>query len=54
MRYLGSVATRKHTMVGQKYFRVGGANDRLGWSKITKINSNSENFRGGKIAASPP
>jgi len=40
-----STATRKHNMVGRKYFKGEGANERLGWQKY-KINNNSKNFRG--------
>jgi len=44
-----SAATRKNTMVGQKYFIFwGGGNERLGgqtYTKYNKINNNSENFR---------
>jgi len=49
----GSVATRKHTIVGQKYFK-GGQTSVCGeqkYTKYNKININTENFKGGKIAA---
>jgi len=45
-----SAETRKHTMVGLKYFKGGERNVRLeeGWQKYTecnKTNNDSENFR---------
>jgi len=49
-----SAATRKHIMVGQKYFKgkqtffFGGEGE---YTKYKKLNSNSENFKGGEIAA---
>jgi len=47
-----SAATREQTMVGQKYFKGDRANERLGGgNKYNKINNNSENFMGDKIAA---
>jgi len=44
-------ATRKHTMVGQKYFKGGGERHTFGGNstKHNKINNNTENFSGGKI-----
>jgi len=50
----GRAATRKHTMAGQKYFR--GANIRLegpNYAEYNKINNNSENFRGARMALPP-
>jgi len=49
-----SAATRKHTMVGQKYFKERGQTSVMEGQKYTtynKINNNSENFRRSKIAA---
>jgi len=51
---------RKHTMVGQKYFRGGKRAFRRGakYTKYNKINNNSENFKGQDCLlpreASPP
>jgi len=39
LRAIDSAATRKHTMMGQKYFKGGEV----------KINNNSENFRGARL-----
>jgi len=43
--------TRKHTKVGQKYFKRGMANVHLEqkYTKYNKINNNSENFRWAKL-----
>jgi len=46
-----SAATRKHTMVGQKYFKGEGQT----YTKYNKINNNSENFRrGGRLLPAAP
>jgi len=42
------------TMVGQKYFQGGGGKRAFGgktYTKYNKINNNSKNFKGGKIAS---
>jgi len=50
-RFEGNAATRKHTMVKQKYFK--GANELLGkgqkYTKYNKRNNNSENFKGARL-----
>jgi len=49
-----SAVTRKHTVVGQKYFKGREGKRVFGEQKYTtynKINNNSENFRRSKIAA---
>jgi len=38
--------TRKHTLVGQKYFKGEQTGGRQKYSKYNKINNNSENVRG--------
>jgi len=43
-----SAATKKHTMMGQKYFKEGQTSVWGEYTKYNKINSNSENFREGK------
>jgi len=57
-----SIATKKHTVPwwGKNILR-GERGKRVFWegrgqkyTKYNKINNNSENFRGSKIAASPP
>jgi len=47
-----SVATRKHIMVDQKYFKGRRQTSVWGGQKYTKynkINNNSENFRGARL-----
>jgi len=43
-----SAATRKHTVVGQKYFKGEGQTRVWGqkYTKYNNINNNLENFRG--------
>jgi len=47
-RFRSQRATRKHTMVGQKYFRGEGKRAFGGqkYTKYSKINNKSENFKG--------
>jgi len=47
-----SAATRKHTTVGQKYFKKG-TNERLGGQKYTKYNKINSNSKTSGGPASP-